>query len=244
MALLAISPTAVEEKAVRLPAPHGDWTVQVLLEPGDALEEELHAYIARNDRDMGTLRRGRPSSFVDGRDEPSRYLRAAVDDPGMFDAAEIDVPGDRQGAVVRRRGTLSAVSTGKLPKVAAGYRLRSGDHAPYSSAGPARDPSTRVPTASLATDVSATLPGVRAGGNFSGVTFRLVGTSAAAPQLARKIVNQLAAAPPQPKPPHSPAPPDQIRPPQPLPGREAPEDVFGEDGLDSRLPLGTHPPTS
>ena len=35
-------------------------------------------------------------------------------------------------------------------------------------------------------DESYALEGVRAGGNRSGTTFRLIGTSAAAPQLARQ----------------------------------------------------------
>ena len=49
-------------------------------------------------------------------------------------------------------------------------------------------------------DESQALPGVRAGGSLSGCVVRLVGTSVAAPQEARRIANGKATASP---PPHS-----------------------------------------
>ena len=41
----------------------------------------------------------------------------------------------------------------------------------------------------LPCDESYALEGIRAGGNRTGVVFRLTGTSAAAPQLARRVAN-------------------------------------------------------
>ena len=89
--------------------------------------------------------------------------------------------------------------------VVAGYQRnfsadrKDGTHAKYSSAGQSSGagpgPRGRRPTTSVPTDESALLPGIRAAGSRSGVTFRLVGTSAGAPQQARAL---LAAAPPAP----------------------------------------------
>lgn len=234
MALLAISPTAAAMGDGRTPAPHGNWAIDIDLKATEAdLLGELHAYIARNDRDIGTLRRGRPSYFVDEHDDPSRYLRRAVDDPGRFDAAEIDPPSERAGSTLRRRGTLSATANGAQTKVAAGYQLRTDSHAAYSSAGPSRSSSARRPSASLVTDLSSTLPGMRAGGNYSGVTFRLVGTSSAAPQLARKKVAEVA------QPSHQRPQPGIGRPPPASGGLQNPEDLFGDA---DKLPVGNRGP--
>ena len=221
MVLLAISPTSTDVK--RPSAPHGDWVIDIELTATAAKTlGELHAFIARNDRDIGALRRGRPSYFVDEHDDPSRYLRPAVDDPGGFDNAEIDPPSVRAGSTLRRRGTLSATANGAKTKVAAGYQWRSEGHAAYSSAGPSRANPARRPSASLVTDLSAALPGVRAAGNYSGVSFRLVGTSSAAPQLARTKVAELA-------PPLLPAPQPGIGRPPPAQGElQQPEDLFGD----------------
>jgi hypothetical protein len=68
--------------------------------------------------------------------------------------------------------------------------LMDGRKAPYASAGPARryPHAHRIgPDYAMFCDESPALEGVRAGGNRSGTTFRLIGTSAAAPQLARQF---------------------------------------------------------
>jgi len=49
-------------------------------------------------------------------------------------------------------------------------------------------PRGRRPTTSVPTDESGLLPGIRAAGSRSGVTFRLIGTSAGAPQFARRLL--------------------------------------------------------
>jgi hypothetical protein len=62
----------------------------------------------------------------------------------------------------------------------------------YSSAGPARSgplPQRVGPDFALPCDESPALEGIRAGGTRTGVVFRLIGTSAAAPQLARHVAN-------------------------------------------------------
>jgi hypothetical protein len=73
--------------------------------------------------------------------------------------------------------------------VAGGYILADGRKAPYSSEGPARRGPRAGPDFAMLCDESWSLRGVRAGGNRSGAVFRLTGTSAAAPQLARQIAD-------------------------------------------------------
>jgi hypothetical protein len=60
--------------------------------------------------------------------------------------------------------------------------------APYSSSGPATH-TERNPDWAMPTDESPYLRGVLAGGVREGSAVRLTGTSAAAPQLARKLAN-------------------------------------------------------
>jgi hypothetical protein len=206
MLLVAVGPTEIVEGLNevegrrRAPAPHGDWIVRVQMDTHAPPPSgtEFHAYIARNDRDMGTLLRGRQSYFVDEADEPSKFLRGCADDPGM-DPGDVDDAAARTGAVTGRRGTLNGIATAGRVRRLAGYELRRMQHAPYSSAGKSGSLRGRGPSAAMVTDESAGLRGVRAGGAMSGAVVRLVGTSAAAPQDARRIVNtRKHAAPPVP----------------------------------------------
>src|SRR4029079_18088890 len=104
------------------------------------------------------------------------------------------------GVMIYWSGSLNGIATAKDSRVhvAGGYILANGRKSPYSSAGPARrGPLTlRVgPDFALPCDESYALQGIRAGGNRSGSVFRLIGTSAAAPQLARHVAD-----PPPPSP--------------------------------------------
>ena len=76
--------------------------------------------------------------------------------------------------------------------------LMDGRKSAYASAGPARgNPGTRRsgPDYALFCDENYALEGVLAGGNRSGAVFRLIGTSAAAPQLARQVAKVTAGLP-------------------------------------------------
>ena len=135
--------------------------------------------------------RGRQSYFVDPLYDPLRYLKSATD----------DTPGS--AALVRRRGTLTGIATGTGALVAAGYRHSDRKHVRYSSAGPTRGP--RVgPDCGAVTDQSRSLPGLLAAGTRGASVVRLVGTSVAAPQLARWAAN--GKPPPGPVPPLNPDP--------------------------------------
>jgi len=125
---------------------------------------------------MGAARRAKASHLSD----------QALED-GRFVAPE-DRHKEASGSVVRKRGTLSGLATGKSSFVAGGYVLSTGECAPYSSAGRTRG--ARIgPDYGLVTDRSEVLRGVRAAGVRSGTKAVLVGTSTAAPQLGRKLVN-------------------------------------------------------
>jgi len=188
MALLVVEATEVPDG--RAPAaPHGDWQLSWTgLKGGRPLP--MHAYIARNDQDMGARLRGRQSYFVDAPDGALAYLRAPEDDAD-HDPANA---GPRAGAVLRRRGTLNGIATGARQArlhVAAGFRLDDAGHALYSSAGASGAPEQRGarPTVSQPTDESRALRGVRAQAGLAGAQARLAGTSMAAPQWARHLVN-------------------------------------------------------
>jgi hypothetical protein len=94
--------------------------------------------------------------------------------------------------LIHRYGTLNGIATAvdTSVHVAGGDVILGGRKAAYSSAGPARGGSLRIgPDFVLPCDESYALEGIRAGGTRSGGVFRLIGTSAAAPQLARRIAN-------------------------------------------------------
>jgi hypothetical protein len=80
--------------------------------------------------------------------------------------------------------------------VAGGWILQNGRKATYSSEGPARGAPPGVPAPrpgpdwALPTDETPILTGVPGAGNRSGASFRMVGTSSAAPQLARLVANR------------------------------------------------------
>ena len=200
MLLLAVGPTA---SFTDRPAPHGDWQVAL----GTASGAEASVYVAGTESNVGYPLRVRPSMLVDEQDDPERYLRAASDDvshdPGVDESL-------RQGAVLRRRGSLSGIGTGQSTQVVAGYVLNGRRHAHYSSAGDHGAQHVRTPTLSKPTDVATTLPGVRAAGTRSGCVVRLKGTSSAAPQWARDLANS----------------PDL----NPLFGKRSDDDLFGTQG--------------
>jgi hypothetical protein len=160
---------------------HGDWTIKVA---GVRQNAEVHAYVARTDPNMDVFTGAKLSYFVDPSWERTQASEASC--------AYVDGEFDKTGSLVNRYGTLNGIATGKDQSVhvAGGYMLANNRKSPYSSAGPARAPSPRVgPDFVLPCDESYALQGVLAGGDRSGAVFRLIGTSAAAPQLARWVAD-------------------------------------------------------
>jgi hypothetical protein len=179
---LDVGPTIAEQNGV--PAEHGDWKITVT---GVGVNARVDAYVARTDPNMGVRTGAKRSYFVDARWEQTRSAAASCTRAGgEFDKAD---------SLVRRDGTLNGIATDKDPHVhvAGGYIIADRCKSPYSSAGPARSgprPLRVGPDLALPGDESYALGGIRAGGNRSGSVFRLTGTSAAAPQLARQLAKK------------------------------------------------------
>ena len=170
------------------PQEHGDYRINVT---GIPVNAQVHAYVARTDPNMGVRTGAKRSYFVDAPWEQTRAAAAAY--------TRRDGEFDKTGALLDRYGTLNGIATGLVAigqemrlHVAGGYIHAHRCGAAYSSAGEARgDPlmRRRGPDYALLCDESYALGGIRAGGNRSGSAFRMIGTSAAAPQLARHIAN-------------------------------------------------------
>jgi hypothetical protein len=92
---------------------------------------------------------------------------------------------------VKRFGTLNGIATHDKVLVVGGYYGNTGRATEYSSAGPKHLakalPSAGDVHASAISDDSTALRGVRSGGSRSGASFRLSGTSVAAPKVARLL---------------------------------------------------------
>jgi hypothetical protein len=168
-------------------AEHGDYTITIAGIPENA---ELHAYVARTDPNMDVRTGAKRSYFVDPNWEQTRAAEASC--------TRVDGEFDKTGSLIHRDGTLNGIATAKKHRVrvAGGYLLSDGRKSPYSSAGPARVPSHRTgPDYVLPCDESYALEGIRAGGTRSGAVFRLIGTSCAAPQLARQVAKLVSGLP-------------------------------------------------
>ena len=191
MVLVALAPTTTFSADVAT-APAGYWRLELACDD-DGLPK-VDAYIARNDPDIGEPTRGRTARFVSAGYDPGSTLRSADDD---------DVAGTPD--IVSRRGTMNwtfpataadargmHVVAGRVLNTQFPNGVRKQYHPPYSSAGPDRLAQVNAPEGSCVTDESIVLRGVRAGGTRSGGHARIIGTSTAAPQLARLIANGVA----------------------------------------------------
>lgn len=177
-AMLAWSPTHTETPDA---APHGPWVVEVRAPAGAPVAGGVDLWVSRCARNATALPRSVQPHFVDtdGGYDPARHLRERVDDP---------VPA---ASALRREGSLNALATGAAVWVAGGARARDARVARYSAGGrvAADPPAMRGPDLLAVTDLSRTVPGVPAAGNHGGSTVRVIGTSFAAPQLARALAN-------------------------------------------------------
>jgi hypothetical protein len=173
--LLAVEPTIAASGFV---PEHGDWTIRV---DGVGVNAEVHAYVARSDPNLDVRSGAKRSYFVDPDWEQTRAAAAGC--------TRADGEFDKAGSLIHRDGTLNGIATASEPRVhvAGGFILSNGRKSTYSSEGPARHGPRVGPDFVLPCDESYALRGIRAGGNRSGAVFRLIGTSVAAPQLARQV---------------------------------------------------------
>lgn len=167
--LVAINPT-LERGSGRKEAPYGIWELRIRNKGSKAIT--LDAWVQRDEPifepDIGT-----------------RQPRFVVDPQ---DAAEIQSDHPPQQPV-RKTGTLNSYATGHQTLVAGGCRASDDSLASYSSAGPCRRNVKLGPDCVFPCDVSPTLPGRLATGNYSGMAHRMAGTSVAAPMYTRTLVD-------------------------------------------------------
>ncbi len=170
--LIVVGPT--ETRGPEAPqAAAGLWQVKLTRQGGKTANLRVECRIQRDTDPLGHRTGARQSVFLDWRDRPSRA------DGGLPVA-------DTPGAFLRRMGTLNGLATHDRAIVVGGYVGTTGVRAPYSSVGTGRPGEASVHCSAI-TDDSWDLPGRRASGLRSGSSFRLVGTSTAAPQVARAI---------------------------------------------------------
>jgi hypothetical protein len=151
----------------------GLWTISLARQGGSAANLRVECRIQRDTDPLGHLTGGRQSVFVDWRDAPCQA-------DGALAAT------DTTGAFLRRSGTLNGLATHDKAIVVGGHVASTGERAPYSSVGTGRPGEARV-HCTAPSDESPDQPGRRAAGLRTGSSFRLVGTSTAAPQVARVI---------------------------------------------------------
>jgi hypothetical protein len=189
--VLTSAPTAALDPALTPVAPSGTWRVEVRYNGAPIV---MHAWIQRGDTPFGYPLRGRQSRF----DHPDyqRFIRVGALKKPVGALNEEDIP--PQSPLVRR-GTISAMGTGREAVVIGGFRR--GDYAAsrYSGSGPIVSPPGFVgpwrvgPDVTAVADDSVALHGVLAAGTRSGSVFAMDGTSVAAPQITRLIAGLMTA---------------------------------------------------
>lgn len=181
-ALLALAPTASTDPSVATASP-GVW--QVTVSNRGLNPVVMDAVIERDDVAMGTVTGARQS-----------YFETRVADDGSGLNAFVDAAADPTD--IRRSGSFNSLATGRRTLSVGGLRYAGSAtdaFARYSPRWPDPDASRAVrpgvkklPERWAFVDDSATLWGINGAGSRSGSVVRLVGTSAAAPQIARSRI--------------------------------------------------------
>ena len=181
-ALLAVAPTFSFKKKTAT-APSGVWAVKLTNTHQAAVT--FDAYIERDD-DIADLNTGARQSFF----EDALYDTSG--NPGSF----VDDPGNP--TPIRRSGSFNSIATGRETLSVGGTRLSDGSWARYSPRLPdpdharkARPGVVKTPDKHAASDENLALNGLRAAGTRSSSVVRLQGTSDAAPQQSRAVLNAL-----------------------------------------------------
>ena len=192
VSLIALAPTHASAWGQ---AEHGVWSIQLKLIESKLAFVEIDAWIERDD--PMAWERGQPQShFVSS----TELVSADELDDTYADARRISAA---RSDAVSRLGTNSKISNGELPKVVGSYvgstlvsnsagQLINFDLSPYSGAGPKHliDGRTAWPDFIAVGDQTRFIDGIFAAGNRTGVVCRMNGTSVAAPQISRYLINE------------------------------------------------------
>jgi hypothetical protein len=189
-ALLAVAPSFSFKPSVAT-APSGVWKIK-LTNQGEACAI-IDADVERDDV-VGGSHKGatRQSHFEDNPqlDFNEQYdMQALVDDPA-------------RSTPIRRSGNFNSIATGSKTLSVGGVRiaptaphLRWAHYSPQKpdpdASRPSRPGVVKVPDTEAYSDNNPALSGVRAAGTRSDAVVRLAGTSAATPQVTRRILNTM-----------------------------------------------------
>lgn len=181
-ALIAVAPTFSFDDGAAL-APSGVWEVK--LTNTHAGNVTVDAYVERDDPVLGIRTGARQSHFEDRWYDTSGNPGSFVDDPA-------------NPSPIRRSGNFNSIATGSNTLSVGGTRVSGPEWARYSPRKPDPDGSrperpgvVKLPDTQAPSDENAVLLGLRGAGTRSGGTVRLIGTSSAAPQITRKVLNGL-----------------------------------------------------
>ena len=161
---------------------HGVW--QIKLESTSKVDINFNAYIERDNPALGDRGPRRQSFFIHP-DFPrsKRTAHAAIDDTG-------------NSSPIKRMGALNNLATAEHVIVAGGYVKKTQQMAAYSASGTGRKvtpPGIQGVDIIAPCDISSTIRGIRGSGVRTSSSFRMDGTSVAAPQVARTVLNNLQA---------------------------------------------------
>jgi hypothetical protein len=172
--LISLLPTRLEKDG-SVSAPHGLWIIKLSIADWKT-PVAFDAWIQRDEAIPGARYNARQSLFLSTRPRQPATVDDVAEDP------------------VKRRGTGNSISNGLHPIVAGACYATSGLPSPYTAARVSVLCSGRYQWPDLVApgDQAEAAPGLLAAGSRSGTTIRMNGTSVAAPQVARAILNLFA----------------------------------------------------
>ena len=171
MVLIAMAPTSSRDPTRAL-APSGIWRITASL-VGKRTAVDVNAWVERDDPVIGTGAPPRQSRLLTG------ALPLAINEPSAFESQ------------VQRAATCSSIANGSRTVIAGACLADTPaiELSRYSSAGKTRNQvRAHWPDLMATADTSRTLAGMPAAGTRAGTSVRMNGTSVAAPQVARALI--------------------------------------------------------
>lgn len=171
----AIAPTTISRKSnAKSTAEHGVWQINLLNNSKNDLN--FDAYIERDNPALGDKGPRRQSYFIHpAYPRDNRCMAALLDD-------------SKNMSPIKRMGALNNLATGERVIVAGSYVAKTGQIAKYSASGPGRKNANSVDCIAPS-DKSLVVRGISGFGVRTGSRFNMDGTSVAAPQIARALIN-------------------------------------------------------
>tara|TARA_E500000318_G_scaffold111826_1_gene131987 strand:+ start:1083 stop:3155 length:2073 start_codon:yes stop_codon:yes gene_type:complete len=168
--VIALAPTETFDPSLS-DAPPGDWTITVRqINPDSSVGDGIFCHVQR-DEDLGDRNTGARQSHL----KEAPFAPPAPENP-----------------FVRTFGSINGIATGPETIMVAGHVESDGTPVPYGSAGRKDGKGKQVATSAVSDrGHGKSKEGVVAAGTRTGTSGKLVGTSAAAPELVRTLSNLL-----------------------------------------------------